>query len=90
MSFPGSLVPPLAFPPKREEAAHAASSAIAADFSVHVACRAHCAGTAQKKSRPKERLEVCSQGGVKQSGQEPLDVQKLDNSNSDLETLMSG
>lgn len=37
-----------------------------------------------------ERLEVCSQGGVKQSGQEPLDVQMLDSFDSDLETLING
>ena len=61
---------------------------------IKVLCKLRAAHTVRiqdkKRAAQMSGSEVCSQGGVKQSGQEPLDVQKLDSLDSDLETLMSG
>ncbi len=42
------------------------------------------------KKEPPEGGSRCSQGGVKQSGQEPLNVQKLDSPDNPPETLTNG
>jgi hypothetical protein len=52
-----------------------------------------CLSTVQKRDRKtKKRAAVAGgskfkQGGVKQSGQEPLNVQKMDNQSNDRESL---
>jgi hypothetical protein len=43
----------------------------------------------QKKEPPLPAAQKFKQGGVKQSGQEPLNVQKLDDASNDGESLIT-